>query len=672
MSALSIQPTYPIFTETDGQPLENGYIWIGTVNLDPQVNPINVYWDAALTISAPQPIRTINGYPSRNGTPGRLYVNSDYSIRVMNRNGSTVYSAPEATERYNDAVVAISSAAVNFTQAGAGAVTRTVQSKLREVEYSITDFGAVPGVDIVANVNTALLDLGTTNPATLVIPTGDWQIASTVDWSSYKNVTFVIENGAVINHGANNITFPTNVETGTSINNCFVGSGTVTVKNKDVFTLTPPPGGWLPYSNFAMGVNALKSNTEGTNNYAWGANALTSNTLGSSNIAIGNDALKSVVGTHTIPTVGTFTPFGWNNICIGDSSGRDITTGFENLAIGQVNLQQLTTGYWNVAIGHDSQITNQTGSANISLGPYSLVTNQGSNNVAIGWAALEGQETGSNIAIGHVAMNGNRTGSLNVAIGANSLFTNTSGDENVVVGVEAAGNIQTGDANVAIGRLALASANGASSNNTAVGWNAMLTAAGSQVNNTAIGSNTLTIASSGAAENTAVGAGSLNTLTTYSNCSGLGLNSQVTGSNQVQLGDFRTTTYAYGAVQNRSDVRDKTDVQDTTLGLSFIKALRPVDYRYDLREYYRIGAEPLSDVVADGSKKRTRFHHGLIAQEVKAACDSAGIDFGGFQDHKVKGGDDVMSLGYEEFIAPLIKAVQELSAEVEALKAKIN
>lgn len=104
MSALSIQPTYPIFTETDGQPLEDGYIWIGTANLDPQANPINVYWDAALTQLAGQPIRTEGGYPVNSGTPARLYVNSDYSIRVMNRNGSTVYSAPAATERYGNVI----------------------------------------------------------------------------------------------------------------------------------------------------------------------------------------------------------------------------------------------------------------------------------------------------------------------------------------------------------------------------------------------------------------------------------------------------------------------------------------------------------------------------------------------------------------------------------------
>ena len=143
MSALSIQPTYPIFTESDGLPLENGYIWIGVANLDPQGNPINVYWDAALTISASQPIRTINGYPSRNGTPGRLYVNSDYSIRVQNSKGSLVYSAPAATERYSDVVISeINASQVTYDPAGTGAVETNVQAKLRQF-VTPEDFGAV-------------------------------------------------------------------------------------------------------------------------------------------------------------------------------------------------------------------------------------------------------------------------------------------------------------------------------------------------------------------------------------------------------------------------------------------------------------------------------------------------------------------------------------------------
>ena len=91
MSALSVNPTFPIFTDIDGQPLEDGYVWIGTANLDPQTNPISVYWDAALTLPAAQPIRTLAGYPANSGTPVRLYVNSDYSIRVMATESSQMF-----------------------------------------------------------------------------------------------------------------------------------------------------------------------------------------------------------------------------------------------------------------------------------------------------------------------------------------------------------------------------------------------------------------------------------------------------------------------------------------------------------------------------------------------------------------------------------------------------
>jgi len=93
MSAIEVQPPYPAFAGADGQPLENGYIWIGTVNLNPQVNQIAVYWDAALTIPAVQPIRTLNGYPVYQGTPARFYVGSDYSIQVLDSKGSVVYTS---------------------------------------------------------------------------------------------------------------------------------------------------------------------------------------------------------------------------------------------------------------------------------------------------------------------------------------------------------------------------------------------------------------------------------------------------------------------------------------------------------------------------------------------------------------------------------------------------
>ena len=93
MSALSVQPPYPAFADAGGQPLEDGYIWIGTVNLNPITNPIVAYWDDALTITAVQPIRTSGGYPVYQGTPSRIYTASDYSIQVQNKNGTVVYTS---------------------------------------------------------------------------------------------------------------------------------------------------------------------------------------------------------------------------------------------------------------------------------------------------------------------------------------------------------------------------------------------------------------------------------------------------------------------------------------------------------------------------------------------------------------------------------------------------
>lgn len=159
----------------------------------------------------------------------------------------------------------------------------------------------------------------------------------------------------------------------------------------------------------------------------------------------------------------------------------------------------------------------------------------------------------------------------------------------------------------------------------------------------------------------------------FTNVTGLGYNARVSGSNQLQLGDTATTVYAQSAVQTRSDQRDKADIQETKLGLEFINQLRPVDYRWDVREdYTQYDEEGNATGLAerDGSQKRNRFHHGVIAQEVQKVIEDTGVDFGGFQDHTVAGGSDVMSVGYEEFIAPLIKAVQELSKKVAELEAK--
>jgi hypothetical protein len=167
-------------------------------------------------------------------------------------------------------------------------------------------------------------------------------------------------------------------------------------------------------------------------------------------------------------------------------------------------------------------------------------------------------------------------------------------------------------------------------------------------------------------DNTAIGYNAFGSTTSYFNSTCIGANSIVSGSCQVQLGDSTTTTYAYGAIQDRSDIRDKADIRDTVFGLEFIKKLHPVDFKWDYREDYQEGQEK------DGSKKRNRYHHGFIAQEVKSTCDELGLDFGGYQDHKISGGKDINTLGYSEFISILIKAVQEQQIIIENLETRIK
>jgi len=96
MSINTVDSPFPIFTDIDGSPLEDGYIYIGETNQNPEVVPVTVYWDSSLTTPALQPIRTISGYPSRSGTASRVYIRGNYSITVRNKNNTLVYSFHES------------------------------------------------------------------------------------------------------------------------------------------------------------------------------------------------------------------------------------------------------------------------------------------------------------------------------------------------------------------------------------------------------------------------------------------------------------------------------------------------------------------------------------------------------------------------------------------------
>ena len=144
--SLQIASPFQQFFDRDGSPLDNGFVYVGTVNLNPETNPLTVYYDDALTIPAAQPLRTSNGYIVRSGSPARIYTSQeDFSMTVREKNNVLVYTVADATSLSNLATQLASSSGsslVGYNQGGTGAVTRTVQARLRDY-VSVKDFGAV-------------------------------------------------------------------------------------------------------------------------------------------------------------------------------------------------------------------------------------------------------------------------------------------------------------------------------------------------------------------------------------------------------------------------------------------------------------------------------------------------------------------------------------------------
>lgn len=78
------QRTY--FGDLNGTPLDGGKVYVGVVNQDPETNPVNCFWDTALTVPATQPLATSQGYIVRNGARSAVYIaEATYSQRVRNR-----------------------------------------------------------------------------------------------------------------------------------------------------------------------------------------------------------------------------------------------------------------------------------------------------------------------------------------------------------------------------------------------------------------------------------------------------------------------------------------------------------------------------------------------------------------------------------------------------------
>ena len=119
-----------------------------------------------------------------------------------------------------------------------------------------------------------------------------------------------------------------------------------------------------------------------------------------------------------------------------------------------------------------------------------------------------------------------------------------------------------------------------------------------------------------------------------------------------------------------SDKRDKTDVEPVKMGLDFINKLEPVTYKWDKRSLYVEKGEDFNDVVPDGSHKEDWLDVGFLAQDVEKLESEYGYNIADKTNLTTTLSDDGNQYGltYNKFVPMLVKAVQELSMQVEELK----
>ena len=250
-------------------------------------------------------------------------------------------------------------------------------------------------------------------------------------------------------------------------------------------------------------------------------------------------------------------------------------------------------------------------------------------NTAIGYNALIGGGF-HNTAVGTYSME-----SIDPLVGDNQ-FNPSAAKNNTAIGAHSLFAVTVGSDNVAVGYDALG--NSASGNN-----------------NIAIGSRSLNFTHDGAEFE-------------GSNAVAIGASATVPGNNVIKLGNANQVVVIDNPVFRYSDERDMNGINNISFGLDFVNELRPVEFTFDAR---------------NGENARGQL--GFIASEVASASPS----FTGYIDFDSEGNSDIKALAYDQFIPPIVKAVQEvddrlivaesnlstvgaLSASVAALSASVE
>lgn len=254
---IEVRHPAPTFTDADGTPLDAGYIYVGITGANPETTPQTVYWDKDGLIPAAQPIRTLNGYPSRDGAAAKFYTSTaTYSITVKDKRGLLVVSTLNNDSGIFDELSESAGAAgVGYNNTTSDLAADTVQEALDELDADIEAVAA--DVESLSTAFSGMVNLFA-NSAFLVNQRGYVSGTPTVGANQYTldRIKVIVSGESLVFTGSttfgNKITAPAggaeqviegNFITGGDYACTWVGTGTVTVdgflKTKgETFTLT--------------------------------------------------------------------------------------------------------------------------------------------------------------------------------------------------------------------------------------------------------------------------------------------------------------------------------------------------------------------------------------------------------------------------------------------------
>ncbi|HMG82864.1 MAG TPA: tail fiber domain-containing protein [Ferruginibacter sp.] len=489
--------------------------------------------------------------------------------------------------------------------------------------------------------------------------------------------------------------------------------------------------------NIATGSQALMNNS-GNGNVAYGFHSLYTNTTGSYNTAVGDSTDVSTAGLTNATAIGAYAIVGQSNSIVLGGTGThavnvgigitspnsnallDLSSTTQGLLPPRIALTNtgsptlgnvtgmilyntatsgsggtaVTPGYyynngtnWVRLIDAISTGWNLTGNPSTTPGTDFMGTTDNNdvmfkrNNILAGllndnlgnttWGVgafnltASGFAGGSNTAIGyevldHTNGSGPGSGSLNTGTGYQSLFENIGGDDNSAYGANSLFDNTSGRYNTAVGFLSLVD-NTTGVGNSSLGWSSL-------------------ISNKSGTYNTALGYDADLADTALTNSTALGNGAIASTSNTIQLGNSSIVTIeGQVAYTHPSDARFKNNIKPSTLGLDFIKQLKPITYKFDTKKFDLYLMQGIPDSVKARRMKDRDYttssnitHAGFVAQDVEAICKKNGYYFDGLHVPDAKNKTDHYSLAYSQFVVPLVNAVQELSAQNDSLKNTVQ